>query len=136
MRSPCRVCRISRWVSRRTIGWPKFPTSILFHHSPRDQGVKVLQTSKVNRLEMLTLEISIPDIPLLFLKTFCISLYSQTSYSLSLHFLSSNQNFQLVYIYLSIIDLEQWGVDTKIEESNGGDIREEFVYKDIMLCLL
>lgn len=85
---------------------------------------------------MLTLEISIPDIPLLFLKTFCISLYSQTSYSLSLHFLSSNQNFQLVYIYLSIIDLEQWGVDTKIEESNGGDIREEFVYKDIMLCLL
>lgn len=111
-KSPCRVCWISWWVSRHTIGWPKF--QLLFYSTIlRGQGVKVLQSESTRDVHPRDFDTrySTPIFKnFLYFSVFPNLLLSTFSVPIKLR--------AYIYIYY-IYYRSRWGVDTKIQESNG-----------------
>lgn len=123
-KSPCRVCWISWWVSRHTIGWPKF--QLLFYSTIlRGQGVKVLQSESTRDVHPRDFDTrySTPIFKnFLYFSVFPNLLLSQFQ-----------SNFELIYIYISIIDLDE--VLTR-KFRNRMDIREDKRYCVMLTVIL
>lgn len=126
-KSPCRVCWISWWVSRHTIGWPKF--QLLFYSTIlRGQGVKVLQSESTRDVHPRDFDTrySTPIFKnFLYFSVFPNLLLSTFSVPIKLR--------AYIYIYISIIDLDE--VLTR-KFRNRMDIREDKRYCVMLTVIL